>query len=115
MSDNKVAVMVGVGSGLGAALARRSALFQNSAIGKFGLRALAQSMARELQPKGVHVAHAIIDGAIDSERIRTILLDRSPDDFLKPDDIAEAYYQFHRQRRDAWTQEIDLRFWTKSF
>jgi NAD(P)-dependent dehydrogenase (short-subunit alcohol dehydrogenase family) len=94
---------------------RGSALFQNSAIGKFGLRALAQSMARELQPKGVHVAHVIIDGAIDSERLRSILSDRSPDSFLQADEIAEAYYQLHLQRRGAWSQELDLRSWKETF
>lgn len=85
---------------------RGSALFQNSAIGKFGLRALAQSMARELQPRGVHVAHAIIDGPINSERLRTMLSDRSPDSFLQPDDIAEAYYQRDGYRVNVFSNPL---------
>ena len=70
---------------------------------KFGLRALAQSMARELGPKGVHVAHVIVDGMIDNsggaESTRTLI----------PTAIAEAYEALHRQPRSAWTHEIDLR------
>jgi short-subunit dehydrogenase len=81
---------------------RGSALFQNLAIGKCWLRALAQSMPRELQPKDVHVAHAIIDGAVDSERLRSILADRSLDSFLQADEIAEAYCQLNLRRRGAW-------------
>jgi NAD(P)-dependent dehydrogenase (short-subunit alcohol dehydrogenase family) len=86
---------------------RGSAGFANLAVPKFGLRALAQSMARELGPKGIHVAHVIIDGQIDSERYRGT--GRARDSLLSPDAIAETYYQLHRQPRDAWTHELDLR------
>lgn len=94
---------------------RGSAKFANLAVPKFGLRALAQSMARELGPKGIHVAHVIIDGQIESERYRQLASQRGPDSFLSPDAIAEAYYQLHRQPRSAWTQEIDLRPWSEKF
>ena len=81
--------------------------------GKHALRALAQSMARELGPKGVHVAHVVIDGAIDTEFIRTQFPDRyalkKDGGILNPDSIAEMYWQIHRQSRDAWTFEMDLR------
>jgi len=84
---------------------RGSAKFANLAVPKFGLRALAQSMARDLGPRGVHVAHSIIDGQIAGERAG----DRGEDAVLAPDAIAEAYYQLHVQPRSAWTQELDLR------
>jgi NAD(P)-dependent dehydrogenase (short-subunit alcohol dehydrogenase family) len=86
---------------------------------KFALRALAQSMARELGPEGVHVAHAVIDGAIDTAWIaenfpqRHALKDR--DGILNPDHIADAYWMLHRQPRDAWTHELDLRPWIEKF
>lgn len=82
---------------------------------KFALRALAQSMARELGPQGIHVAHTIIDGAIDTEWIaknfpqRHALKDQ--DGILNPDHIADAYWMLHSQPRDAWTHELDLRPW----
>lgn len=82
---------------------------------KFALRALAQSMARELGPQGVHVAHTIIDGAIDTEWIarnfpqRHALKDQ--DGILNPNHIADAYWMLHQQPRDAWTHELDLRPW----
>ncbi len=94
---------------------RGSAQFFNLAVGKFGLRALAQSMARELGPLGVHVAHIIIDGQIDSPRYAELAGERGPDALLDPDAIAETYYQLHRQHRSAWTQEIDLRPWVETF
>ena len=87
--------------------------------GKAALRALAQSMARELGPKGIHVAHVVIDGAIDTKWIaenfpeRHALKDR--DGILNPDDIAEAYWNLHRQPRNAWTHELDLRPWLEPF
>jgi NAD(P)-dependent dehydrogenase (short-subunit alcohol dehydrogenase family) len=84
---------------------RGSAKFANLAVPKFGLRALAQSMARDLGPRGVHVAHSIIDGQIAGERAG----DRGEDTVLAPEAIAEAYYQLHAQPRSAWTQELDLR------
>jgi NAD(P)-dependent dehydrogenase (short-subunit alcohol dehydrogenase family) len=80
--------------------------FAAFAMAKFGLRALAQSMARELGPRGIHVAHVVIDGGIgeDPEAKR-----------LAPKDIAETYWLLHRQERSAWTQELDLRPWAEKF
>ena len=83
--------------------------FLNLAVGKFGLRALAQSMARELGPKGVHVAHAVIDGQIAGPYYRDLAEERGVDTLLAPDAIAETYYQLHRQHHTAWTLELDLR------
>ena len=86
---------------------------------KHALRALAQSMARELGPKGIHVAHPVIDGAIDTELIRSNFPDRyalkEQGGIVNPDNIAEAYWQIHRQPRDAWTHEMDLRPWMETF
>ena len=94
---------------------RGGANFTNLAVGKFGLRALAQSMARELGPQGVHVAHTIIDGQIESERYAELAKDRPDDGLLAPDAIAESYLNLHRQHRSAWTQELDLRPWVEKF
>jgi NAD(P)-dependent dehydrogenase (short-subunit alcohol dehydrogenase family) len=94
---------------------RGGARFANLAVPKFGLRALAQSMARELGPQNVHVAHVIIDGQIESERYRHLADERGPDSLLSPDAIAEAYYQLHLQHRSAWTHELDLRPWSEKF
>ncbi len=88
---------------------RGSAKFANLAVPKFGLRALAQSMARDLGPRGVHVAHSLIDGQIAGERTSHSAEARGEDAVLAPDAIAEAYYQLHLQPRSAWTQELDLR------
>jgi NAD(P)-dependent dehydrogenase (short-subunit alcohol dehydrogenase family) len=86
---------------------------------KAALRMLAQSMARELGPKGIHVAHVIVDGAIDTAWIRENFPDRyalkSKDGILAPAHIAENYWHLHTQPRDAWTHELDLRPWTESF
>jgi len=101
-------------SGATAAL-RGSAGFANLAVPKFGLRALSQSMARELGPKGVHVGHVIIDGQIESERYRHLIKERGEDSFLAPDAIAELYLQLHRQPRSAWSHEIDVRPWSEKF
>ena len=94
---------------------RGGARFVNLASPKFGLRAVAQSMARELGPQGVHVAHVIIDGQIDSDRYRHLGEERGPDSLLAPDAIAEAYFNLHRQHRSAWTLELDLRPWVERF
>jgi NAD(P)-dependent dehydrogenase (short-subunit alcohol dehydrogenase family) len=94
---------------------RGSAGFHNLAVGKFGLRALAQSMARELQPKGIHVAHVIIDGHIRPPAVVEHSGAACDDDTLDPDAIAEAYFQLHHQPRSAWTQEMDLRPWVEKF
>ena len=88
---------------------RGSAGFMNLAVPKFGLRALAQSMARELGPKGIHVAHTIIDGLIAGERPGYRPEEHGEDAVLDPNAIAEAYYQIHLQPRSVWTQEMDLR------
>jgi NAD(P)-dependent dehydrogenase (short-subunit alcohol dehydrogenase family) len=94
---------------------RGSARFANLAVPKFGLRALAQAMARELGPEGVHVAHVIIDGQIRSERYAQLAAERGPDALLEPDAIAEMYYQLHAQPKSAWTLELDLRPWSEKF
>jgi len=93
--------------------------FAAFAAAKAGLRALAQSAAREYGPQGIHVAHAVIDGGIDGERLRSRTPERAaaagPDGLLDPDAIAEAYWQLHCQPRSAWTQELDLRPWSERF
>ncbi len=94
---------------------RGGAQFHNLAVGKFGLRALAQSMARELQPRGVHVAHVVIDGQIESERPGHSAAERGSDAVIDPAAIAEAYYQLHAQPRSAWTLEMDLRPYVEKF
>lgn len=94
---------------------RGSARFANLAVGKFGLRALAQSMARELGPKGIHIAHVIIDGQIQSERYAELAKERPEDGLLNSDAIADSYLQLHLQHRSSWTQELDLRPWTEKF
>jgi len=94
---------------------RGSASFANLAVPKFGLRALAQSMARELGPRGVHVGHVVIDGQILSERYQHLEAERGPDSLLKPEAIAEMYYQLHVQPKRAWTFELDLRPWVEKF
>jgi NAD(P)-dependent dehydrogenase (short-subunit alcohol dehydrogenase family) len=83
------------------------------AMGKFALRGLAQSMSREMQPKGVHVAHFVIDGGIRSAT-RQDPAD-SPDSLLDPDAIAETYWQVAMQPRSAWTSEVELRPWVEKF
>jgi NAD(P)-dependent dehydrogenase (short-subunit alcohol dehydrogenase family) len=88
---------------------RGGAGFSALAVPKFGLRALAQSLARELGPRGVHVAHVIIDGMIDLAATRAWFPDRGAEMFLAPSAIAETYWQLHAQDRTAWTQELDLR------
>ncbi len=88
---------------------RGSANFAALAAGKFGLRALAQSMAREFGPRGVHVAHVIIDGQIDTPRAREMSPDREEHTMLSPDAIAETYWWLYSQDPTAWTLELDLR------
>ena len=86
---------------------------------KHALRALAQSMARELWPKGVHVAHPVIDGAIDTEFIRTNFPERykllDQGGIVLPESIAEAYWQIHMQPRNAWTHETEIRPWLETW
>jgi len=81
------------------------------AMGKFGLRGLAQSLARELQPQGIHIAHFVIDGGIRSASRPDV----GSDSLLDPDAIAESYYQVARQHRSAWSWEVELRPWTEKF
>ena len=96
---------------------RGGAGFSAFAGAKHALRALAQSLARELGPKGVHVAHIVIDGAIDGAFIRGLMPDaaekRAREEILVPDAIAKNYVWLHRQERSAWTFEMDLRPWTE--
>jgi len=112
--------MMGAGQGTiiftgATASLRGGAGFVNLASPKFALRAVAQSMARELGPKGLHVAHVIIDGQIRSPRYESLLKDRGPDSLLEPDEIARTYLMLHRQQRSAWTFELDLRPWVERF
>jgi len=94
---------------------RGSAGFAAFAGAKHALRALAQSLARELGPQGIHVAHVVIDGAIDTQFIAENFPERyalkDSDGILNPDHIADAYWQLHQQPRDTWTHELDLRPW----
>ncbi len=84
------------------------------AMAKFGLRGLAQSMARELAPKNIHVAHVVIDGGIASTYAESEA-DKTTDRWLDPDAIAQSYLALHRQHRSAWTWEIEVRPWTEKF
>jgi NAD(P)-dependent dehydrogenase (short-subunit alcohol dehydrogenase family) len=94
---------------------RGGARFSALAVGKFGLRALAQSMAREFGPQGVHVAHVVVDGQIDTPRVREMSPGREDHTMLSPDAIAETYWQLHSQHPTAWTLELDLRPAVESF
>ncbi len=89
------------------------ALSATFAMGKFALRGLAQSMARELSPKGIHVAHFVIDGGIRSAA-RPVPADR-PDSLLDPDAIAETYWAVLQQHRSAWSWEVEVRPWVENF
>jgi NAD(P)-dependent dehydrogenase (short-subunit alcohol dehydrogenase family) len=98
---------------------RGKAPFTAFASAKAGLRSLAQSMAREFGPLGIHVAHVVIDGGIDGEKLNTAApqlgIERGADGLLNIDAIAEAYWQLHRQHRSAWTHELDLRPFKEPF
>jgi len=85
------------------------------AMGKFALRGLAQSMARELAPKGIHVAHFVIDGGISRGSADSRASERGADGMLLPDEIAKNYLHVFRQHRSAWTWEVELRPWTERF
>lgn len=93
--------------------------FAAFAAAKSGLRAVAQAMAREFGPAGLHVAHAIIDGGIDGDWLKSAFpqmhADKGADGLLQPDAIAETYWQIHRQPRSAWTHELDLRPYKEGF
>lgn len=92
---------------------RGRAGYINMAVGKFGNRALAQSLARELGPKGIHVAHVVIDGGILSSRSRAGAVERMSS--LFPDEIANSVFHLYQQHPSAWSQEIDLRPWVEQF
>ncbi|KAK3315014.1 hypothetical protein B0H66DRAFT_480632 [Apodospora peruviana] len=95
---------------------RGSARFATFAAGKFAVRALAQSLAREFGPQGVHVAHTIIDGVIDIPRTKGFNVnDGKPDGKISPDAIAENYWYLHRQHRSSFTHELDLRPYVEQF
>jgi NAD(P)-dependent dehydrogenase (short-subunit alcohol dehydrogenase family) len=98
---------------------RGSAGFSAFSGAKHALRALAQSMARELGPQGIHVAHVVIDGAIDTEFIRANFPERyalkEKAGILDPEAIADAYWQLYQQNRSAWTHELDLRPWSEAW
>jgi len=98
---------------------RGSAGFAAFAGAKHALRALAQSMARELGPQGIHVAHLVVDAAIDTEFIQSNFPERyalkEQDGIVDPQHIAETYWMLHRQPRDAWTHELDIRPWMEKF
>jgi NAD(P)-dependent dehydrogenase (short-subunit alcohol dehydrogenase family) len=98
---------------------RGSAQFAAFAAAKGGLRQVAQSMARELGPKNIHVAHVVIDGMIDNRRTRERMAERVRDlpaeGMLATDAIAELFWQLHAQPRSAWTFEADLRPWAEKF
>lgn len=87
------------------------------AVGKFGLRALSYSMAREFGPKGIHVAHVIIDGGIRADHRPDYRPEdpAKPDKWLDPDAIADNYWVLHAQHRSSWTAEIDVRPWVENF
>jgi NAD(P)-dependent dehydrogenase (short-subunit alcohol dehydrogenase family) len=93
--------------------------FAQFAAAKAGLRMIAQAMAREFGPQGIHVAHVVIDGGVDGERLRTgapaMVEARGTDGLLGVDPIAEAYWQIHRQHRSAWAHEVDLRPFKEPF
>ncbi len=88
---------------------RGSARFSGLAVGKFGLRALAQSLAREFAPQGIHVAHIVIDGQIDTPKLRARTPEREDHTLLNPDAIADTYWHLHRQDPTVWTLELDVR------
>ena len=98
---------------------RGSANFAAFAGAKHALRALAQSMARELGPRGIHVAHVVVDAAIDTAFIRDNFPERyalkAQDGIVNPAHIADTYWMLHQQPRDAWTHELDLRPWSEKF
>jgi NAD(P)-dependent dehydrogenase (short-subunit alcohol dehydrogenase family) len=98
---------------------RGSARYSPFAAAKGALRNTAQSIAREFGPKGIHVAHVIIDGVIHGDRANASFPDLQsrlgPDGMLEPDRIAENYLNLHRQHRSTWTHELDLRPWSEKF
>ncbi len=104
MSPHPVAVVVGVGAGLGAALTRRFAAGYRVAM-----------LARDLGPQGIHVAHINVDGGIDMPFIRQRFPEAKDEDLLKPSAIAETYWHLAHQDPSAWTQELDVRPFKEKF
>jgi NAD(P)-dependent dehydrogenase (short-subunit alcohol dehydrogenase family) len=98
---------------------RGKANFAAFAAAKAALRNLAQSIAREFGPQNIHVAHVVVDGGIEGERLLTrvpqLKEQRGPDGLLHPDAIAAAYWDLHHQQRSAWTLELDVRPWSENF
>ncbi|KAL9061295.1 MAG: hypothetical protein Q9162_000169 [Coniocarpon cinnabarinum] len=88
---------------------KSNAMMSSFSTGKFALRALSNSLGKEFGPKGVHVAHAVIDGGIDSPRMRQMIQTSDPDALIHPDGIADAYWHLHTQPRSAFSNEIDIR------
>ncbi|ORY47075.1 short-chain dehydrogenase/reductase SDR [Rhizoclosmatium globosum] len=88
---------------------RGSANFAFVAIPSFSCKALAESMAREFMPKGIHVSHIVLDGAVESERARQWMPNAGPDDLIQPKDVAANYVMLHNQPRSTWTFELVLR------
>eukprot|EP01132_Coremiostelium_polycephalum_P006140 gene6140-7649_t len=91
---------------------RGGANFSALAVGKFGLRALAQSLARENQAKGIHVSHVIIDGQVDLQKDYST---RPKESFLDPDQVAETYWNLYKQDKTTWTHELELRPYLEKF
>eukprot|EP01025_Chloroclados_australasicus_P053009 TRINITY_DN619_c0_g1_i6.p2 TRINITY_DN619_c0_g1~~TRINITY_DN619_c0_g1_i6.p2 ORF type:complete len:241 (+),score=24.98 TRINITY_DN619_c0_g1_i6:146-868(+) len=96
---------------------RGAAGFSVLSPGKFALRSLSQTLAKELGPSGIHVAHVVVDGLIYTERVKQLGAggDRPVDHFLNPDAMAEEYYKLHMQDRTTWSQEMDLRPYSEKF
>jgi NAD(P)-dependent dehydrogenase (short-subunit alcohol dehydrogenase family) len=100
---------------------RGGAGFAAFASAKFGLRAVAQSMARELGPQNIHVAHLVVDAGVDTPFVRNLRREHTgreevaADELMNPASIAETYWQLHGQPRDAWTHELDIRPWAETW
>ncbi|MDX1496759.1 MAG: SDR family NAD(P)-dependent oxidoreductase [Salinisphaeraceae bacterium] len=98
---------------------RGNAGFANFACNKAGLRSIAQAMAREFGPKSIHVAHVIVDGVVDGDRIRSFMPQwleaKGENGSINPADVAEAYWNIHQQHRTTWTHELDLRPFKENF
>jgi NAD(P)-dependent dehydrogenase (short-subunit alcohol dehydrogenase family) len=112
MTEKGRGVMVFTGASASVKGYAQSAPF---AMGKFALRGLAQSMAREFQPRGIHIAHVNIDGGIRNQGRGYVEKPGQPDSFLDPDAIAATYLHLVRQQRSAWTFELEVRPWLESF
>jgi NAD(P)-dependent dehydrogenase (short-subunit alcohol dehydrogenase family) len=106
MLERKIGTIIFTGA---TASLKGSARFAPLAVGKFGLRALAQSLAREFGPQGIHVAHVVIDGMINTQRVREMLSEPQEQTMLSPQAIAQTYWQLYQQDATAWTLEMDLR------